>query len=184
MGAERWRAARQRAPGRRLPRDYGRRRGDAGAGLLPRKLRLLAAVMIDDASTAGRATVRLNDGRAVSQRRLLSVSHLPWRGSEEMMPRRHSGSSRATPQRSRSGPTRSRTRSPGSPRASRRDVHIVRNGSRGLFWLEPMVEVETAAGRVAYGPVRPPTSLPCSKRTSCAAARIRWPSAEPKRSPT
>jgi formate dehydrogenase iron-sulfur subunit len=33
------------------------------------------------------------------------------------------------------------------------DVAIVRNGSRGLFWLEPMVEVETPAGRVAYGPV-------------------------------
>jgi formate dehydrogenase iron-sulfur subunit len=32
-------------------------------------------------------------------------------------------------------------------------VQIVRNGSRGLLWLEPMVEVATAAGRVAYGPV-------------------------------
>lgn len=32
---------------------------------------------------------------------------------------------------------------------------IIRNGSRGLFWLEPMLEVETAQGRVAYGPVRP-----------------------------
>jgi len=32
-------------------------------------------------------------------------------------------------------------------------VDLVRNGSRGLFWLEPMVEVETPAGRVAYGPV-------------------------------
>jgi formate dehydrogenase iron-sulfur subunit len=32
-------------------------------------------------------------------------------------------------------------------------LDIVRNGSRGLFWLEPMVEVETAEGRVAYGPV-------------------------------
>ena len=30
---------------------------------------------------------------------------------------------------------------------------VVRNGSRGLFWLEPMVEVETERGRVAYGPV-------------------------------
>ena len=30
---------------------------------------------------------------------------------------------------------------------------IKRNGSRGLYWLEPMVEVETARGRVAYGPV-------------------------------
>ncbi len=34
-----------------------------------------------------------------------------------------------------------------------RTVRIVRNGSRGLFWLEPLVEVVTAAGRVAYGPV-------------------------------
>ncbi|RDI98115.1 formate dehydrogenase [Dyella solisilvae] len=39
--------------------------------------------------------------------------------------------------------------------ASRRgiDVHLKRNGSRGLYWLEPLVEVETSAGRVAYGPV-------------------------------
>ena len=34
------------------------------------------------------------------------------------------------------------------------DVRIVRNGSRGLYWLEPMVEVDTAPGRVAYGPVQ------------------------------
>jgi len=33
------------------------------------------------------------------------------------------------------------------------EVEIVRNGSRGLFWLEPMLEVDTDAGRVAYGPV-------------------------------
>jgi formate dehydrogenase iron-sulfur subunit len=32
-------------------------------------------------------------------------------------------------------------------------INIVRNGSRGLFWLEPLVEVDTAQGRVAYGPV-------------------------------
>src|ERR1700760_839692 len=35
------------------------------------------------------------------------------------------------------------------------DIEVVRNGSRGLLWLEPMVEVTTPAGRVAYGPVRP-----------------------------
>jgi len=34
-------------------------------------------------------------------------------------------------------------------------VRVVRNGSRGMAWLEPLVEVATAAGRVAYGPVRP-----------------------------
>ena len=33
------------------------------------------------------------------------------------------------------------------------DVHIVRNGSRGLFWLEPLVEVTAPTGRHAYGPV-------------------------------
>ena len=39
--------------------------------------------------------------------------------------------------------------------ASRRniDIELVRNGSRGLYWLEPMVEVATPEGRVAYGPV-------------------------------
>ena len=34
------------------------------------------------------------------------------------------------------------------------DAKIVRTGSRGLFWLEPTVEVATPSGRVAYGPVR------------------------------
>ncbi len=33
-------------------------------------------------------------------------------------------------------------------------VRIVRNGSRGAFWLEPLVEVDTPSGRVAYGPVQ------------------------------
>ncbi|MGE0820115.1 MAG: formate dehydrogenase beta subunit [Candidatus Nanopelagicales bacterium] len=33
------------------------------------------------------------------------------------------------------------------------DLHVVRNGSRGLHWLEPLVEVVTPSGRVAYGPV-------------------------------
>ena len=33
------------------------------------------------------------------------------------------------------------------------DVVVKRNGSRGALYLEPLVEVETAAGRVAYGPV-------------------------------
>ncbi len=32
------------------------------------------------------------------------------------------------------------------------DITLVRNGSRGLFWLEPLVEVETPQGRIAYGP--------------------------------
>jgi formate dehydrogenase iron-sulfur subunit len=32
---------------------------------------------------------------------------------------------------------------------------VVRNGSRGLLFLEPLIEVEADGGRVAYGPVRP-----------------------------
>ncbi len=41
--------------------------------------------------------------------------------------------------------------------ASRRGapVEIVRTGSRGMVFLEPLVEVETPAGRVGYGPVKP-----------------------------
>ncbi len=37
--------------------------------------------------------------------------------------------------------------------ARKLDAVVIRNGSRGLLWLEPLVEVETPAGRVAYGPV-------------------------------
>ena len=33
------------------------------------------------------------------------------------------------------------------------DIAIVRNGTRGLLWLEPLLEVETPAGRVGFGPV-------------------------------
>lgn len=34
------------------------------------------------------------------------------------------------------------------------DIQLVRNGSRGMLWLETMVEVSTDAGRIAYGPVQ------------------------------
>lgn len=33
------------------------------------------------------------------------------------------------------------------------NVTVVRNGTRGMFWLETLVEVETDSGRYAYGPV-------------------------------
>ncbi|WP_052864182.1 formate dehydrogenase beta subunit [Streptomyces niger] len=39
--------------------------------------------------------------------------------------------------------------------AQGRPVEIVRNGSRGMLWLEPLVEVVTPRGRVGYGPVTP-----------------------------
>src|SRR5690349_7315858 len=34
-----------------------------------------------------------------------------------------------------------------------RSVELVRNGSRGMLWLEPLIEVVTPQGRVGYGPV-------------------------------
>jgi len=37
--------------------------------------------------------------------------------------------------------------------ASLDGITLVRNGSRGACWLEPLIEVETAEGRIAYGPV-------------------------------
>ncbi len=37
--------------------------------------------------------------------------------------------------------------------AQKLSVQIIRNGSRGMLWLEPLVEVETPQGRIAFGPV-------------------------------
>jgi formate dehydrogenase iron-sulfur subunit len=39
-----------------------------------------------------------------------------------------------------------------SVRAAAPDATLVRTGSRGLFWLEPLLEVETPEGRIGYGP--------------------------------
>ncbi|BEL03572.1 hypothetical protein Q0Z83_017630 [Actinoplanes sichuanensis] len=39
--------------------------------------------------------------------------------------------------------------------AEGRPVRIVRNGSHGMLWLEPLVEVVTDRGRIGYGPVAP-----------------------------
>lgn len=35
------------------------------------------------------------------------------------------------------------------------DLTVIRNGSRGMVWLEPLVEVEGADGRMAFGPMTP-----------------------------
>ena len=56
------------------------------------------------------------------------------------------------------------------------EIEIVRTGSRGLFWLEPMVEVATPQGRIAYGPVaRRAMSRPCSMPACSTAGRIPAP---------
>ena len=33
------------------------------------------------------------------------------------------------------------------------NADIVRNGSRGLFWLEPLLEIERGGTRFAFGPM-------------------------------
>jgi formate dehydrogenase iron-sulfur subunit len=35
------------------------------------------------------------------------------------------------------------------------EIEIIRTGSRGLYWLEPMVEAEAPTGRIAFGQVTP-----------------------------
>jgi formate dehydrogenase iron-sulfur subunit len=40
-----------------------------------------------------------------------------------------------------------------SERIGSQDVTVIRTGSRGMLWLEPLVEVETAAGRIGYANV-------------------------------
>lgn len=58
-------------------------------------------------------------------------------------------------------PRDSAARSVGADEVALRIAHLapnadlIRNGSRGMLWLEPFVEVETSSGRVGYGPVTP-----------------------------
>jgi formate dehydrogenase iron-sulfur subunit len=40
-------------------------------------------------------------------------------------------------------------------KARKLDLEIVRNGSHGMLWLEPLVEFVTPQGRIGYGPVQP-----------------------------
>jgi formate dehydrogenase iron-sulfur subunit len=58
-------------------------------------------------------------------------------------------------------------------------VQIIRTGSRGLCWLEPMVEVATLKGRAAYGPVTA-TDVPSLFE---AMAHIRCGLVSPTKSP-
>ena len=61
-------------------------------------------------------------------------------------------------------------------------IEIIRPGSRGLLWLEPMIEVATPQGRVAFGPVTTADvasvldAMPPMARTRCGSvSRTRFP---------
>jgi len=47
------------------------------------------------------------------------------------------------------------TRIAAAAKKNKADVEIIRNGSWGITWLEPMVEVSIDGQRIAYGPVDP-----------------------------
>ena len=99
-------------------------------------------------------------------------------------PMRSRSTSPAMPRRFRSAPKRSRSAIQAEADSAKTTIKIIRNGSRGLFWLEPMVEVATPQGRIAYGPVRRERCRRgCSRPASCRAASMRCASATPKRSP-
>ena len=50
------------------------------------------------------------------------------------------------------------------------DITLVRTSSRGLFWLEPLVEVETPAGRIGYGPATPADAAAILEGTATSIA--------------
>ena len=37
---------------------------------------------------------------------------------------------------------------------SKIDIEIIRNGTRGALWLEPLIEVQVGDDRIGYGPVQ------------------------------
>jgi formate dehydrogenase iron-sulfur subunit len=51
------------------------------------------------------------------------------------------------------------------------DIQLIRNGSRGLLWLEPMVELEVEGRRHAYGPVQPHDAASLLEALQGAAGR-------------
>src|SRR5580693_1165972 len=59
------------------------------------------------------------------------------------------------------------------------EIRLIRNGSRGLLWLEPMVELEVAGVRHAYGPVRPQDAASLLDAAKAAGAQaLRHPLAQ------
>ncbi len=55
------------------------------------------------------------------------------------------------------------------------EIRLIRNGSRGLYWLEPMVEVETRARPGCLWAGRSPKiSNHCLRQISSTVERIDW----------
>ena len=133
--------------GPRRARPSARRRCHADAARGSRSGRRRRGRPRCSASATARSAPRACSTAAVhgrlSPERLAALTEA-WRDDRRAI----TGTFPATRPRSPSAPTRSPP-----PRLRRRTV--VRNGSRGMLWLEPLVEVETRRGRVGYGNVTP-----------------------------
>src|SRR5579885_1840829 len=138
-GRARARGGSEAAARHRFSRDHRGRRVHAGAGVLSRQLRLRAVA--DDRPDAARPRRRgaVRGAARRSRRGTVSATVYVSRDASALAvgAERVAGAIAAEAARRGTG------------------VRIVRTGSRGLFWLEPMVEVATPAGRIAYGPVSP-----------------------------
>src|SRR6202040_1675348 len=116
-------------------KHQGRRAGDAGADLLPRSLchRALGNAGRPRGRTAERSPHRRagRGGAAMSLRIFVSrdAGAIAVGADEVALALEQAAGSRGA------------------------DIEIIRTGSRGLYWLEPMIEVATPKGRVAFGPV-------------------------------
>ena len=123
------------APRHRLGETTPDGAADARDRLLPGQLRAVPAAMLDgeligrvDRRTGSTLVIRKAQGRVVMTR-----------SPRVFVPVR-------LPPPSRSGADAWRTPSRTTRPARGLDVALVRNGSRGMFWLEPLVEVETPDG--------------------------------------
>src|SRR5262249_36765594 len=117
------------APGHRLARDHRRRAAHPGAGILPRALRGRARG--DAGRSAARTAGRCQDRRGAGAGAMTVRVFVPRDAAALAL-----GADAVASLLRQAG-----------------DVTVVRTGSRGLFWLEPMIEVATDEGRIAYGPV-------------------------------
>src|SRR6266481_7785913 len=119
-------------------KHHGRRAGDAGADLLPRSLcdRALGDAGRPRGRTAGRSAHRRagRGGPAMTLRIFVSrdAGAVAVGADEVALVLGLAARKRGT------------------------EIEIIRTGSRGLYWLEPMVEVATPQGRIAFGPLSLP----------------------------
>ena len=163
------RSARTRSPSTRSERSastFGettrRRRGHARPGVLPRQLRARPVGRRSTARCTAGSTPTAFDAAASTRARPMTADPTV----TVYVPRDAAAR--------RSAPTRSPTAIAAGRARAGRDVRVVRNGSRGMLWLEPLVEVATdRRPRRATDRSRPATSTSWSPPASSTAPTTR-----------